>query len=149
MTSSFLLHHRGIAILAGLDFPGEFYVDFGATPAVLYYIPMPGETADTANAVIPILDRLVQLEGSSASSPVQYITFAGLNFNYTTDGGARHTAYIAETAAVEVCLQPTSFSHSFLIIAACADALHLSRGVPRPHRLPLRWQRHFNGRGHR
>lgn len=60
---------------------GEFYYDRGA--ATLYYTPREGEVMATAETIIPVLQTLVQLKGSSLAYKVHHIKFTGIQFRYT------------------------------------------------------------------
>lgn len=64
-----------------LDQPGEWFYD--NTTHKLYYYPREGENMNTAPAVVPVLETLVQVEGTP-ERPVTNIRFEGINFNYTT-----------------------------------------------------------------
>ncbi|MFD1715601.1 hypothetical protein ACFSBZ_14095 [Amnibacterium flavum] len=64
-----------------LDEPGEWYLD--AAESAIYYLPRPGEDLATADAVLPILETLVQVEGTSAE-PLHDIAFEGIGFAYAT-----------------------------------------------------------------
>jgi len=64
-----------------LDEPGEWYLD-GAR-GWLYYIPRAGEDMQTAVAELPVLEKLVDGQGT-ASAPVGFIRFEGLAFEYAT-----------------------------------------------------------------
>ena len=62
-----------------LDEPGEWYHDIRQHK--LYYMPRQGETIN--EAVVPILETLVEVIGS-AEHPVRDITIKGLTFSHTT-----------------------------------------------------------------
>lgn len=63
-----------------LQTPGQWYLN--PVTHVVFYIPLPGENMDTADVELPVVQTLVQ--GGSASSPVSYIGFQGLTFEYAT-----------------------------------------------------------------
>lgn len=63
-----------------LDEPGEWYFD--KSDRMLYYIPLPGEDIASVRAVIPVLDRFLDIEGTPAL-PLKNITFSDLTFAYT------------------------------------------------------------------
>lgn len=65
-----------------LDEPGEWYAD--AAESRLYYIPLPGEDPATVDVVIPTLQTLLRVQGTSASSPVRNLEFVGLRFEHAT-----------------------------------------------------------------
>lgn len=63
--------------LAGLDQPGEWYLDRRA--GTLTYLARPGEQASSATAVAPVLTQLVKIAGTVAQ-PVRHVRFEGLQF---------------------------------------------------------------------
>ncbi|GAT62238.1 right-handed parallel beta-helix repeat-containing protein [Paludibacter jiangxiensis] len=64
-----------------LDQPGEWFYD--QDNGKLYYMPRPGEDMRKAEAIVPAIETLVNVEGT-LEKPVQYITFKGIAFNHTT-----------------------------------------------------------------
>jgi hypothetical protein len=64
-----------------LDQPGEWYLN--ASAHRLYYMPRPGEDMATADVVAPMLETLVQGDGT-ADAPIRDIHFKGLTFSYAT-----------------------------------------------------------------
>lgn len=70
-----------------LDEAGEWYFDHtgavGGKPAI-YYKPNDWEDLTTAEVVVPVLERLVTIEGSSLDKPAQDLTLRGLTFRFTT-----------------------------------------------------------------
>ena len=64
-----------------LTTPGFWYLD--PVTKIVYYMPKPGEDMTTADVELPILQTLVQGTGDQ-SSPVSYISFQGLTFEYAT-----------------------------------------------------------------
>ena len=62
-----------------LGTPGQFYVD--AAAHTIYYTPRHGEDLAHADVEAPVLETLVELQGSS-SAPVNHITFHGITFAY-------------------------------------------------------------------
>ncbi len=71
-----------------LDEPGEWYLD--ATTQTLYYMPRTGENMGSADVELPVLEMLVQGNGS-LSQPLSYIRFDGLSFMYATWLGPNST----------------------------------------------------------
>ena len=61
--------------------PGYWYLD--PVSHIVYYMPQAGEIMATADVELPIMQTLVQGIGSQ-SSPVSYISFQGLTFEYAT-----------------------------------------------------------------
>jgi hypothetical protein len=64
-----------------LDEPGEWYLD--RLSHRLYYWPRQGERPEHMEAIVPVLETLVQVEGT-ADSPVSNVRFEGITFNYAT-----------------------------------------------------------------
>lgn len=65
-----------------LDQAGEWYLDESTN--TLYYMARPGEKMETATVVMPMLENLIAVKGSSTSNGVGYLTFEGLAFAHTT-----------------------------------------------------------------
>lgn len=64
-----------------LDEPGEWFFD--EDQSKLYYIPRKDEDMKTAETIVPVLERLVQIEGT-LDRLVNHIQFSGISFNFTT-----------------------------------------------------------------
>jgi hypothetical protein len=64
-----------------LDSPGEWFEDLAA--GKIYYWPRDGEDMTRANVFAPVLETLVQIEGSP-DRPVANIQFKGITFAHTT-----------------------------------------------------------------
>lgn len=64
-----------------LDQPGEWYLD--RSEQRIYYIPRHGEDLGRADVEVPILQKLVEGQGT-ATAPVHDIVFAGIQFSYAT-----------------------------------------------------------------
>jgi len=60
---------------------GEFYYDRG--DSTLYYTPRQGEVMGTAEVIVPVLQTLISVKGSSLSQKATHIVFTGLHFEYT------------------------------------------------------------------
>ena len=87
-----------------LDAAGEWIYD--RDTRVLRYRPKEGETPDTLDLVVPVLDTLVAITGT-ADAPVVGLAFSNLSFACTdwapdTDGYAGLQAAVGEGAAIEV-----------------------------------------------
>ncbi len=65
-----------------LNTPGEFYVD--TDERAVYYMPRNGETLSAASVIVPTLETLVQIKGSSLDAPAHDIRFSGITFADTT-----------------------------------------------------------------
>jgi hypothetical protein len=93
-----------------LDTPGEFFLDEDA--AKLYYAPRPGEDLATADVELPVLEKIVDAEGTPAA-PVHDVAFQGIAFEYATwlgpstqDGYASLQASITFTGSPAVLSKP-------------------------------------------
>lgn len=64
-----------------LDEPGEWYLDTQINK--IYYMPRPGENMQTAEAIVPALETLIEITGT-LDRPVKHIQFKGIGFNHTT-----------------------------------------------------------------
>jgi parallel beta-helix repeat protein len=71
---------QGVA--AALEAPGEWYRN--STTKKLYYVPRAGETIDTVEAIAPVVQQLIVLNGDMANGKhVEYMQFDGLTFSHT------------------------------------------------------------------
>ncbi|MGB6743119.1 MAG: right-handed parallel beta-helix repeat-containing protein [Terracidiphilus sp.] len=64
-----------------LGTPGQFYLDRDAS--TIYYTPRPGEDLATADVELPMLEKLIDAQGTAAD-PVHNIVFSGIQFSYAT-----------------------------------------------------------------
>jgi parallel beta-helix repeat protein len=65
-----------------LDQPGEWFLD--RKTGTLYYIPRPGETLATMQAVAPRLSTLLDLNGDAKKGQlIESVTFRGITFSHT------------------------------------------------------------------
>ena len=60
---------------------GQWYLDHAA--GILYYIPLAGEDMSKATVVAPVLESLIEGDGTAAA-PIQNVEFYGLTFAYAT-----------------------------------------------------------------
>ncbi len=61
--------------------PGQWFLDQGDSK--LYYVPRAGENMATADVEAPVLEKLIDGNGT-ASAPIQHIVFNGIQFSYAT-----------------------------------------------------------------
>ncbi|MBE7059216.1 MAG: hypothetical protein E7389_00165 [Ruminococcaceae bacterium] len=64
-----------------LDSPGELY--YNRKTKMLYYMPTEKENLDTAEIIIPELERIMFVGGSDRHNPAKNITFEGFNIAHT------------------------------------------------------------------
>lgn len=65
-----------------LDVPGEWYLDESTN--TLYYMARNGEDMAKANVVVPMVETLVKVAGTSTSNMVGYLAIQGIRFGHTT-----------------------------------------------------------------
>lgn len=75
-----------------LNSPGQFYFD--KTTKTLYYYIRPGENMNTADVEAPVVEKLIEIAGTSTTNRVKNITFQGITFantdyNLIDVGGSR------------------------------------------------------------
>lgn len=63
--------------LALLDQPGEWYHD--PAEGMLYYMPMPSEEMSAAEVTVPVLERIMHVQGD-VNEPVENLKFTGFAF---------------------------------------------------------------------
>jgi hypothetical protein len=72
----YISHARG-----ALDVPGEFWVDYGR--GTIAYMPLPGETPASIDAIVPLVDQILLITGSpEANRWVDYLIFRGIAFSH-------------------------------------------------------------------
>jgi len=64
-----------------LNSPGQFY--FNKTTKTLYYYIRPGEDMTTADVQAPVVEKLLDIAGTSTTNRVKNITFNGITFANT------------------------------------------------------------------
>jgi len=62
-----------------LDAPGEWFLDRNS--GVLTYRPLPGESPETVEAVVPVATQLIEVKGASGR-PVTGLRFEGIHFEH-------------------------------------------------------------------
>ena len=70
------------AVREALDAPGEWYLD--RKTGLLTYYPRPGEDMTKSQAIAPLPEELLRLEGDPAAGKfIDHLTFEGLTFEHT------------------------------------------------------------------
>jgi hypothetical protein len=64
-----------------LNAPGQFFFD--KTTKTLYYYPRSGEDLATADVEVPVVEKLLEISGTSTTNRVKNITFQGITFANT------------------------------------------------------------------
>jgi len=64
-----------------LNSPGQFYFD--KTTKTLYYYIRSGENMDTADVEAPVVEKLIDIAGTSTTNRVKNLTFKGITFANT------------------------------------------------------------------
>ncbi|WUC49241.1 discoidin domain-containing protein [Streptomyces sp. NBC_00554] len=64
-----------------LDTPGEWYLD--GSKGEVYYMPKEGQKLSTATVTVPVVQDLVDLNGTR-DKPVTDVSFEGITFSYST-----------------------------------------------------------------
>ena len=64
-----------------LNAPGQFYFD--KTTGTLYYYPRSGENMATADVQAPVVEKLIDIAGTSNTNRVKNLTFQGITFQNT------------------------------------------------------------------
>jgi hypothetical protein len=118
--------------LGFLDAPGEFYAD-GRT-RTLYYKPMGKGHPDTLGIALPLVDRLIEVKGSSRDECVRNLTLEGLALEETNGNpsgwwGKRNGAtdgaliWLRNTTGIEIrnCHLKNSGRHGVMIVGHNTD----------------------------
>ena len=95
-----------------LNEPGEWYLD--RKEGILYYIPLPGETAENILVEAPVQQNLLTIRGTD-DSPVSNITFRNIvfeNTKYDPCNGAGNIRYASYGQAAGNCDAAVSVSYA-------------------------------------
>jgi hypothetical protein len=65
-----------------LDIEGEWFLDIH--DGMVYYIPSSGQDMSSAEVIVPVVERLVDVHGSSLDNMVHDIVFFGIHFMHST-----------------------------------------------------------------
>lgn len=105
--------------------PGQWSLD--TSKQLVYYIPLPGEDLSTADVELPILETLIEGQGT-LEQPIHHIRFEGLTFAYATWlGPSGQNGYVSDQSG-QLLL---GTNHSTNVIG------HDQNIVPTPGNLPF------------
>ena len=104
-----------------LDAEGEWFHDTASS--TLYYKPRPDEYMPTATIEAPLLERLIQLTGTSSNNKVRNVRFEGLTFTQTGWNGPS-TRGSAMTQGARELISP--FAKHGAITAQYADNVDIA-----------------------
>ena len=100
-----------VNVFEWLESEGQFYFD--QEGSTLYYIPREGEDINSAQVVIPELEKLVEISGSEPKKKyAEHITFDGLTFAYS-DWNLYEVDGSYGNATTQGCTIYTKFSDIF------------------------------------
>lgn len=94
-----------------LGTPGQFYLD--RTSHTLYYVPRTGEVMKTVDVEMPVLETLIEGDGTAAD-PVHNIVFSGIQFSYATWLGPSSPEGFSEIQANYQVTGPDGYSRQAL-----------------------------------
>ena len=119
-----------------LGTPGQFYFDRAAH--TIYYVPRSGENMRTADAELPVLETLVEADGSAAA-PVEHVVFSGLQFSYATWLGPSSNEGFSEIQANYQVTGPDGYSRQALCKLVPNGTCPYGAWTPAPGNLDLRF----------
>ena len=119
-----------------LGTPGEFYFDRPAH--LVYYVPRAGEDMQTADVEMPVLETLIEADGSAAA-PVDHVVFSGLQFSYATWLGPSSNEGFSEIQANYQVTGPDGYSRQALCILVPNGTCPYGAWTPAPGNLDLRF----------
>ena len=65
---------------SALDSVGEWFLN---TKGILFYIPLPGQTPENTEVIVPVLENLIDVEGDIPNNKfVEHIKFEGITFKH-------------------------------------------------------------------
>jgi hypothetical protein len=123
-----------------LGTPGQFYFDRAAH--VVYYVPREGEDMRTADVEMPVLERLIEADGSAAA-PVDHVVFSGLQFSFATWLGPSSNEGFSEIQANYQVTGPDGYSRQALCKLVPNGACPYGAWTPAPGNLDLRFAHHI------
>lgn len=116
-----------------LDQPGEWYLD--ESKNTLYYEPRAGEDLTTATVVAPMVETLVSIMGTDATtSPAHHLVFQGLTFAHSTWMETSNAGFL-DNQAGQYNVAPTSGNNQYVarpaagVLVANANNISFERNV--------------------
>jgi Fibronectin type III domain len=119
-----------------LGTPGQFYFDHRAHQ--IFYVPRPGEDLRTADVELPVLEKLVEADGTAAA-PVQNIVFSGLQFAFATWLGPSSNEGFSEIQANYQVTGPDGYSRQALCKLVPDGTCPYGAWTPEPGNLDFRF----------
>lgn len=86
-----------------LDEPGEFYFDKNIKK--LYYYPRENENMATAQVIVPVLERLMRIDGRDNYHQISGLTFKNIGFAHATNPIAENSSYVNQQGEFPICPQ--------------------------------------------
>ena len=122
-----------------LGTPGQFYFDRLAH--VVYYVPRAGEDMRTADVEMPVLETLIEADGTAAA-PVDHIVFSGLQFSYATWLGPSSNEGFSEIQANYQVTGPDGYARQGLCKLVPDGTCPYGAWTPAPGNIDLRFAHH-------
>jgi len=119
-----------------LGAPGQWYFD--RPSHMLYYVPRPGENLATADVEMPVLQSLVEANGTAAD-PVHNIVFRDIQFSYATWLGPSSANGFSEIQANYQVTGPDGYSHQALCHFVPDGACPFGAWTPAPGNLEFHY----------
>lgn len=85
------------------DEPGEFYFDKKIKK--LYYFPREDEDMSTAQVIVPVLERLMRIDGRDNYHQISGLTFKNIGFAHATNPIAENSSYVNQQGEFPICPQ--------------------------------------------
>jgi len=82
-------------VFEALKTPGQWYLE--RKTGKLFYLPLPGESPETAEVIAPVLSQVLKLSGT-AKQKVQYVSLENLTFSHTQWDLPRDSAGFGQAA---------------------------------------------------
>ena len=86
-----------------LDEPGEFYFDKKIKK--LYYYPRENEDMTSAQVIVPVLERIMRVDGRDYYHQASGLTFKNIGFAHATNPIAENSSYVNQQGEFPTCPQ--------------------------------------------